>query len=489
MTPTSPGEWATLADLCKKDLYLYSRVMFKARRRYRWLHNWHHEVICRALERVYEGKTRRLIINVPPRYSKTELVVVNFITWALAKNPDAEFIYTSYSGRLASNYSWQARETLTHEDYRAMFPGTRLASDSKARDEWRTTAGGIVYATGSLGTITGYGAGKERDEFGGAILIDDPHKADEAKSDVMREKVIDWFQTTLESRKNSPERTPIILIMQRLHERDLAGWLLDGGNGEEWEHVCLPAIQPDGSALWPAKHTIERLRAMERAAPYVFAGQYQQRPSPLGGGTFKSSMIEVIDAIPAGVIRWVRAWDLAGTTDGDYTAGVKMGLLPDGRVVIAHVVRDRTTPDTRDQMLVATASADGKGVRISIPQDPGQAGISQVRHLTRRLAGYSVTASPESGDKETRADPFASQVNVGNVLMVRGAWNDPLTAEMDTFPRGAYDDQIDACSRAYNELTGGSTGLIELMQQQADERRAMQAAAAEQAAALAAMNR
>src|SRR5690606_8763121 len=105
--------------------------------------------------------------------------------------------------------------------------------------------------------------------FGGAIVIDDPHKPDEATSEVMRENVIEWFQNTLESRKNSKD-TPIILIMQRLHENDLAGWLLAGGNGEQWEHVCLPAIQEDGTALWPEKHSLEDLRRMEGASPYVF---------------------------------------------------------------------------------------------------------------------------------------------------------------------------------------------------------------------------
>src|SRR5699024_10110170 len=126
------------------------------------------------------------------------------------------------------------------------FPTLRSSDlDSQAKDEFRTAHGGIVYATGADGTITGYGAGSMSDDFAGAIIIDDPHKAGEANSDVMRANVIDWFQTTMESRKNS-EDTPIILIMQRLHEHDLAGWLLDGGNGEEWENIKIPAITDSG---------------------------------------------------------------------------------------------------------------------------------------------------------------------------------------------------------------------------------------------------
>ena len=452
----------------QEDLYFFSRFMFAERRGYKWLRGPHHKAICDALMRVVRGECTRLIINIPPRYSKTELAVVNFIAWSLGQFPDSEFIYTSYSARLAANYSWQARELVQHPAYRSVFPALHLREDSRAKDEWRTTDGGIVYAVGSGGTITGYGAGKHRDAFGGAIIIDDPHKADEAKSDVIRQGVIDWFQNTLESRKNSP-RTPIILIMQRLHEGDLAGWLLAGKNGEQWEHVCCSAITDDGEALWPEKHTLEELRRMERAAPYVFAGQYLQRPAPPEGGVIKPDRIEVIDAIPAGAVQWVRGWDLAASVDGDYTAGGKLGKMPDGRFIIGDMVRLRCGPDERDAALKNTASRDGKGVRISLPQDPGQAGKTQALYLTRNLAGYPVTTSPESGDKVTRAEPLAAQINVGNVLMLRGPWNDELINEMRLFPNGTNDDQIDALSRSFEALIGGNTGMLDYLRQQAQE--------------------
>src|SRR5690606_8711278 len=151
-----------------------------------------------------------------------------------------------------------------------IFGPTIFRDDSNAKDEWRTKDGGCVYATGAGGTITGYGAGKMRDTFGGAIIIDDPHKAGEAWSDTMRQNVIDWFQTTMESRKNTPD-TPIILIMQRLHEQDLSGWLLAGGNGETWEHLCIPAEMPDGSSFWPQQFPLEMLERLKTASPYVYA--------------------------------------------------------------------------------------------------------------------------------------------------------------------------------------------------------------------------
>ena len=445
--------------LAYHDLYRFVRWMFKAQRNYLWMEAQHHQLICDALERVYRGETRRLIINLPPRYSKTHIIKA-FIGWTLGHHPDSEYIYTSYSGRLATASSYDVRNLLLEPEYRAIFPGVELREDSKAKDEWRTVQGGMMYAVGSGGTITGYGAGKHRDEWGGCICIDDPQKADEARSEVIRQNVIDWYCDTLQSRVNSP-KTPIVYIGQRLHENDLAGWLLAGNTGEQWEHLCIPAITENGEALWPEKHSIEELRRMQDALPYTFAGQYMQRPSPADGGIFKPDNIQTIDEIPAGQkIQWIRAWDLASTTDGDWTAGPKLGRLADGRLLIADMVRIRVGPDDRDMAMLNTARRDGSNTIIGIPQDPGQAGKTQVAYLTKMLSGFRARCSPESGDKITRAEPFAAQVNVGNVLMLRGSWNNALIDELRVFPNGTYDDQVDGLSRAYMELIGKSIMAI-----------------------------
>lgn len=189
---------------------------------------------------------------------------------------------------------------------------------------------------------------------------------------------------------------------------------------------------------------------------------------------FKPDQIAIIDAIPSGAITWVRGWDFAatekgvGSSDPDWTAGGKLGKLPDGRFVIADVVRMQAGPDERDAALRNTAARDGRLVRVSIPQDPGQAGKTQAKYLARELAGYPVSASPESGDKATRAEPLAAQVNVGNVLMLRGPWNDELINEMRMFPNGKHDDQVDALSRAFGELMGGATGMLDWMRAAAE---------------------
>ncbi|MCK4088378.1 phage terminase large subunit [Acinetobacter radioresistens] len=465
MNTNDPARELAIQIEAQEDLYFFSRYMFKERRKYKWLHNWHHRVICDALMKVYRGETKRLIINIPPRYSKTELAVINFMAWCFGKAPDSEFIHVSYSAKLAANNAFQTRNLVQEESYKRVFPDFQLRDDSKAKDDWRTSKGGVCYSQGTGGTITGYGAGKLRNTFGGAVIIDDPHKASEARSDTIRKGVIEWFQDTLESRTNSPD-TPIIVIMQRLHEEDLAGWLLDGGNGEEWEHLCLSAIQDDGSALWPAKHSIETLERMELAAPYVFAGQYRQRPSPPAGGFFKPDNIEIVEALPADIMHQVRAWDLASSeNEGDYTAGVKEAKGRDGYIYIVDVQRAQLGPDGVENRIKQTAQLDGKAVSIRLPQDPGQAGKSQAKNFITMLSGFNVKAETVSGDKITRAQPFAAQVNVGNVKMLRGDWNKAFIEELRNFPNGKHDDQVDAASDGFNEVneppiakpaTGGS---------------------------------
>lgn len=476
---TDPARDLAIRVEAREDFYFFSRYMFKERRKYKWLHNDHHRQICDALMKVFRGETKRLIINIPPRYSKTELAVINFMAWCFGRVPDCEFIHVSYSAKLAANNAAQTRNLVREPAYLKVFPDLALKDDSQAKDDWRTTAGGVCYSQGTGGTITGFGAGKFRQQFGGAIIIDDPHKADEASSKTIREGVIDWFQNTLESRTNSPD-TPIIVIMQRLHEEDLSGWLLGdrgedgtpvaGGNGEVWDHLCLSAIKPDGTALWPAKHNIQTLHRMELAAPYVFAGQYRQLPSPPAGGFFKPDNIEIVDALPATAGQSCRAWDLGATeNEGDPTAGVRITDGKDGYWYIVGVEHGQLGPENVEKRIKSTAATDSKAVRIRLPQDPGQAGKAQAKSFIKMLSGYQVKAETVSGDKATRAAPFAAQVNVGNVRMLRGDWNKPYIEELRNFPNGKHDDRVDASADAFNDLNDimPGQGLFDFIAQQA----------------------
>ncbi len=249
----------------------------------------------------------------------------------------------------------------------------------------------------------------------------------------------------------------------RWHEDDLAGRLLQD-EPDRWQTVTLPAIAGDndalgrapGEPLWPAWQPLATLQDIRRTlGERDFAALYQQAPRPPDGALFKTALIQVVPTAIQG--KSVRAWDLAataqvGTRDPDWTAGVRMTKTAEGRFIIDDVVRLRGAPDEVEATIVATASRDGRGVEIRLPQDPGQAGKAQTLYLTRKLAGYNVHSQPVTGDKSTRAAPFASQVNVGNVAMVQAAWNRALLDEMGGFPSGAHDDQVDAASDAFSAL-------------------------------------
>jgi predicted phage terminase large subunit-like protein len=243
----------------------------------------HYITICKALVRVMKGEVKRLIINVPPRYGKTELVI-HFIAWALAQFEDSNFLYVSYSLGLAKKQTKTIRQIVSMSEFRDIFK-IALSDETSAQGNFETAKGGTVYAAGADGEITGRGAGiKGSSRFGGCIVIDDIHKPSEVNSDTIRQSVNEWYFNTLQSRLNDPEKTPIIFIGQRLHEDDLSGNLINSG---EWETIIIPALDATGNPLHPSMHSKEMLVNMQETQPYVFSSQYQQDPLPAGGGIFK----------------------------------------------------------------------------------------------------------------------------------------------------------------------------------------------------------
>ncbi len=250
--------------------------------------------LCRALTQTLEGEMPLLLINIPPRYGKTELLI-HFVAWCLSRYPDSQFLYVSYSHSLAKKQTQTIRQIMTLPQYKKLFD-VHLSDVSSAKDNFETTQGGCVFAAGSGGTITGRGAGLQNvDRFSGAIIIDDIHKPDEVTSDVMREGVIDWYYNTLQSRLNAPGKTPIIFIGQRLHEADLPSHLI---KTQSWETLILPALDSAGNALNPLMHNEKQLLKLQTERPYEFAAQYQQDPQPAGGGIFKPEWFYLLDEEP-----------------------------------------------------------------------------------------------------------------------------------------------------------------------------------------------
>jgi len=337
--PLTPADIAHL----RTDLLAFTRYIFASRRKADLLLAPFHIELCHTLERVITGDINRLIINIPPRSGKTEIAVKNFIAWSMGNFPDAEFIHASYSKTLATSNTAEIREIMSHEAFSAVFGQPQFKRDTNAKDHFKTIQGGHVYATGSEGTITGFGAGKMRPTFGGAIVIDDPHKAGEANSETMRKNVLDWFSVTMESRKNSRE-TPIIIIMQRLHEDDLSGHLLSGGNGEEWHHLNIPAITANGNSFWPDNSTFEigELRRKEKSNSYVFAGQYMQRPAPEGGGIIKDAWWQYYRQEPEFVWRAIYADTAMKTKEAnDYSVFQCWGRTKTGQKYIIDQIRGK----------------------------------------------------------------------------------------------------------------------------------------------------
>ncbi len=291
-----------LKTWCLSGTLNFTRYFFKQRFKRKFIVGEHHRSITHALDKVLRGETKKLIINIAPRYGKTELAVKNFIAMGLALNPRARFIHLSYSDDLVRDNSADVQSIMHEPEYKRLFDAHPTSTNSK---KWYTKQGGGLYAVSAAGQVTGFGAGlvdsQEQEEevqsfdefmpaiagsnFGGAIIIDDPIKPDDALSETIRNKVNYRFDSTIRNRVNS-RNTPIIIIMQRLHENDLCGFLMDKEK-DEWTVVSLPCVyvneEGERRALWEFKHTLQELDRLREKNAYIFDTQYMQNPRPLEG--------------------------------------------------------------------------------------------------------------------------------------------------------------------------------------------------------------
>ena len=237
------------------------------------------------------GGARNLAICIPPRHGKT-YIARDLVSWGLMCFPDSEWIYTASSATLAIAQTLAIKECCASDWYRRIAPYVGVQSGKGRQDYFRTTAGGAVYGVGAEGALTGFGAGKKRPEFGGGILIDDPIQALDALT-VRREKCNLWYSQALYSRRNAAH-TPILLIMQRLHEKDLVGYVR-ATEGGQWHILSIPVVDDDGAMLWPETFdhgAMERLKALD---PFAFSAQYMQAPTPPGGAMIKKEWWQWFD--------------------------------------------------------------------------------------------------------------------------------------------------------------------------------------------------
>lgn len=461
----SPAELQRLDEaISGVGVLTFREYMSRANPKYVWYP--HCQLIASVLQRVADRELNRVLFLAPPRTGKSEPISRVFPGYWLYRYPTNWAGLTSYTANLAIALSKRARANY-------LATGGELAEDSSAASEWMTGAGGGMWAAGFGGSMLGKGM-----DLG---IVDDPIKnAEEANSELIALRNQDFWTSTFRTRLEP--NGAIVVVLQRWPGRaDFVQQLMELENGDEperWHVVCLegekeekplelPAsctLEPDprapGEALCEQRLSSARMRQMREQSPYFFAAQVQQRPRPREGVMFPRDMIKIVDAAPV-ECRRMRYWDKAGTEGGGkYTAGVRMAIDENNIIYIEDVVRAQHEALARRRLMRTTAELDGHAVRQKVEREPGSSGKDSAADDVRNLAGYSVTEEPASGDKVLRADPLASQWQAGNVRLVRGNWNKPYLDELEGFPHGAFKDQVDASSGAYNDLANNQWWML-----------------------------
>lgn len=431
----------------------------------KWLAR-HHVYIREQLEKITSGEIKRLMLFVPPRHGKSELVTVRYAVWRLAKEPGLNIIVGCYNQKLANRFSRKIKKLAVST--------IEISRKKHAAEEWETAIGGSVKAVGVGAGITGFG--------GDLIIVDDPVKGRaEANSRNFRDKLWDWYKDDLHTRLEPG--AAVVLIQTRWHDDDLAGRLLkdmeDGG--EHWDVVRLPALaegdpkdegrsdpldRNEGEALWPERFSREDLLATKRRqGAWSFAALYQQRPIPEGGTLFKAEQFKtIVSKAPAG-LRWARGYDLAVSLkeSADYTASFRCAIDPrTGTLYIDGGFRKRIEYPEQKRYVIERMNAErdtSHGIELALH---GKALVQDLRRspeiFGRVLKGVKVDA-----DKFMRAEAWSGYAEEGKIALVNGPWiNDFIDEALRFTGRGdAHDDQIDAVSLAVQMLRkkGGTHGF------------------------------
>lgn len=422
----------------------------------------HIRLIAKHLDAVERGEIDRLAIHMPPRSAKTESVTVRYAPYCMERDPTQNVLVTGYNERFARRLSRKARIIAQERP-----PGRiAIAPDKMASDEWATVQGGVLMARGVGSPPTGTGFTR--------IIIDDPvRRREDADSEVYREKVWDWYTDDLYTRLEPGGA--IIMVCTLWHHDDIAARAVASEPGR-WTVLKLPALAMEndplgrapGAALWPERFDVAALQRIhdvmrQNEGERGWESLYQQNPSPRGGTFFKTAWFAIVPLSPNGVQR-VRYWDMAGAESGkgDYTVGVLMAKTADNYFYVEDVVRGQWAATERNAMILQTAQLDKqwhKNVKTVIEQAPGLAKES-TDAVIRLMAGYNVYADRVVKDKVSRAEPLAAMAGAKNVKLIGGAWNRDFLNELATFPLGKHDDQVDAASGAFNQLSPLGSGTV-----------------------------
>lgn len=429
------------------------------------------ELMAARLEDCRQGRIRRLIINLPPRYLKSHAASIAFVAWALGHKPSTQIICASYGQDLADKLALDTRKLMQSAWYRGLFP-TRLASDKQAVNDFMTMEMGGRMATSVGGVLTGRGAD--------VIILDDPLKPEDALSETRREAVNDWFDSTLLSRLNDKQKGCIIVIMQRLHQDDLVGHIL---GKDDWTVLSFPAIaevderhvfqsvlgmhtyaRRAGEPLHPERESLDSLRLTQgRIGEYNFSSQYQQNPIPQGGAIVKAQwLLEYDEPPPQDQVRYrLQSWDTATKTKdmNDYSVCTSWIVDKQGRNYLVEVIRKKLDyPDLKKAVIEAAKRFRPHKVLI----EDKASGSSLIQDLKRDgLLAVQAYQPPAGQDKIMRLHVQTHLFEAGKVLLPKQApWLHDYRLELLGFPGSKNDDQVDSTTQALDYLNNQQSSSL-----------------------------
>jgi predicted phage terminase large subunit-like protein len=431
----------------------------------------HHARMASAFEKVVNGDCKRLIINMPPRHTKSEFASYLLPAWYLGKFPNKKVIQSSNTGELAVGFGRKVRNLVDSDKYKDIFPDLHLQQDSKAAGRWNTSRGGDYFAIGVGGTVTGKGAD--------LLIIDDPHSEQEAALAAMNpdvfDKVYEWY--TSGPRQRLQPNGSIVIVMTRWAMRDLTGQVLKAAaarGGEQWQVIEFPAILPSGNPVWPQFWKVEELEALRQELPNAkWQAQYQQNPIGNESAIIKRDWWQWWEKeTPPDCEYVLQTWDTAFEKNqrADYSAGTTWGIfyndedhsLPN--IVLLNTYKKRVEwIDLKRDVFAQYEEFTPDGVLIE-KKATGAPLIYELRAMGIPVQEYT----PSRGqDKIARLNSVSDIIASGKVWLPRTQWAEELVDEIAAFPSGEHDDLVDATTLALMRFRQG--GFLRLPSDQKDE--------------------
>ncbi len=432
----------------------------------------HHKLMANAFERVVRGDLKRLIINMPPRHTKSEFASYLLPAWFLGQYPEKKIIQTAHTAELSVGFGRKVRNLVDSEDYKNIFPALALRADSKAAGRWSTSKGGEYFAIGVGGAVTGKGAD--------LLIIDDPHSEQEGQSadPAVFDKVYDWY--TSGPRQRLQPGGAIIIVMTRWHKRDLTGKIIKTSvqreGMDDWEVIEFPAIMPSGNALWPEFWSLQELEALRSELPAPkWNAQYQQDPSSEEGALVKREWWQKWEhKEPPACEFIIQSWDTAflKTQRADYSACTTWGVFykPDDNgttqpnIILLDAYKERLEfPELKKQAMEMYKEFEPDACIVEA-KAAGTPLIFELRAMGIPVGEYT----PSRGnDKISRVNAVSDLFASGIVWCPETRFAEEVIEEFAAFPAGEHDDLVDSSTQALLRFRQG--GFLRLNSDEEDE--------------------